>query len=515
MGGILRFGAFAVLVIAVALSGLYFSYSPALQSPSNVAMETHAADSNFTERAHEEWSNGSSYLLLPGGSIGNGVAVGDVNGDSKMDIVTISDDTDWSGLSYKEQASLRIWDYDGSSLSLLAEKVWGSDGKNPAGNKVVKIFSSGGSTYIITGGMEKYGHSAGKGGIRIWKYASGISLISNVTWRDYPDKNTTVEDLFVDDVDGDGNLEVIAVGNIKWSTDNNTKNYSMAEITAWRIEGDMSLNFVAKYIWHDDENNTYANSVDGVDYDGDGYCDIVVGGSYGFNDSGVLRSKAQLTVFNLRGGAFINLRHVEWIDNDNCGVMDLLIRDVDRDGKDEIVAAGANKYFSTAGEVSVWSYELQNLARAQFYIDPEGQPGSSHWDCLGLSLVVDDFDMDGDNDIVITGLSKGPHSGGDTFWAYLIAFHYSSSTLTQGSKIYWRAYDGEVMQSLASGDIDGDGTPDIVSFGYGWKSDSSGGMTYYAMLYIYDYQQNVPELNQEFLILLPILVVFILRRANL
>lgn len=99
---------------------------------------------------------------------------------------------------------------------------------------------------------------------------------------------------------------------------------------------------------------------------------MVVGGSYGFNDSGVQRSKAEISIFNLRNGNIQLLRNVTWIDHDNCGVMGVTLYDINGDGKDEIIAAGANKDLAIAGEVSVWDFNLNQIAKAQFYIDPEG-----------------------------------------------------------------------------------------------------------------------------------------------
>lgn len=505
-------GAIAVIVISLAFLGLAISYTTSNPEGNDGAViETHATGSNFTQEAHVEWANGSTFLLIPGGSMGNGVDIGDVNNDGKDEVVTVSQDMDASLLSITYQGSLRIWSYNGSSFNQLSEKVWKTDGKGDAGDTVVKIFTYGGSAYIITAGKDSYHNGPGLGSMRIWSYSNGISLVSNVSWRDEPGKNTTISDLYVGDVDGDGNTEIVTVGDIKWSTDNNTKNYSKAEIAVWSIGAGMQLSLEDKYIWSDPENDTYAMGVTAYDFDNDGLSEIIVGGSYGFNDSGVLRSKAQISIFHFSSSISL-VKDVKWIDNDNCGVMAVAVDDVNGDGNEEIVAAGANKYYVTAGEVSIWDSNLNEIARAQFYIDPEGQPSGTHWDCLGLDLALGDFDSDGVKDIVVTGLSKGPHTGGDTFWNYLISFNLRSS-LQQVAKVSWRTYDGEMSNSIIAGDVDGDGTTELFLFGYGWKTDSNGANTYYAMLYAYTYQQNVPEFNPELLIfLLP--VAFLLGRRR-
>ncbi len=508
----MRFGAVAVIVVSLALLGLLLSYEVSTPPQGNgEVFQTHSSSSNFTQEAHEEWANGSPMLLIPGGSMGNDVDIGDVDGDGSNEIVTVSHDMDANLLSISVQESLRVWRYDGSSFSLLAEKTWTTDGKSDAGGKVVKVFQYGSSAYILTAGEDKYGTSPGYGAIRIWKYDSSISLVSNVSWRDVPGKNTTVSNIFVGDVNGDGNIEVISVGDIEWSTDNNTKNYSMAEIAVWSIGAGMQLSLEDKYIWSDQDNDTYAMGVTAYDFDNDGLSEIIVGGSYGFNDSGVLRSKAQISIFHFSSSLSL-VRDVKWIDNDNCGVMALAVDDVNGEGKKEIVAVGANKYYVTAGEVSIWDSNLNEIARTQFYIDPEGQPSGTHWDCLGLDLALGDFDSDGVEDIVVTGLSKGPHTGGDTFWNYLISFNYVSS-LQQVARVSWRTYDGEMSNAIVAGDVDGDGTTELFLFGYGWQTDSNGSNTYYAMLYAYTYQQNVPEFNLGLIIfLIPIALLLARRR---
>ena len=79
------------------------------------------------------------------------------------------------------------------------------------------------------------------------------------------------------------------------------------------------------------------------------------------------------------------------------------------------------------------------------------------------------------------------------------------------AKIYWRTYDGEVSNAIVRGDPDGDGIENIFIFGYGWKTDSSGSTTYYAMLYSYVYQSTVPEFP-SIAVFLPIVILLILAR---
>ena len=503
------------ILVVIIIVGLSITYSVQNQSyKTYTGNEINIRASNFTREANESWANGSALGLLPGGSFGNDVAIGDVNGDGKDEILTVSNDISWSSLtSEEEQASLRVWSYDGSSFSLLREKVWKTDGSNTPGGNVVKVFKFGGSTYILTAGMEKYGKYDGKGGIRIWKYgSSSIVEVSNVTWRDFPGKNTTVTDAFIGDVNNDGYTEIVAVGDIQWSENvsGTQENYSIAELTVWRLNSDLSLSFVTQYRWADKNNHTTAQSIAAEDYNGDGYYDMVVGGSYGFNDSGVERAKAEISIFNLVNGNIELLRNVTWIDHDSCGVMSVTLYDINHDGKDEIIAAGLNKYLVIAGEVSVWNFSLNQLARTQFYIDPEGQPGSSHWDCIANGVTVWDFDGDGNPDIVVTGLSKGPHPGGNTFWNYLAAFSYASGSLSMEAKVYWRTYDGEVSNAIVRGDPNGDGVEKIFIIGYGWKTDSSSrSTTYYAMLYSYVYQSTVPEFS-SIAVFLPIITLLIL-----
>ncbi len=347
------------------------------------------SNSNFTQIGSVEWSNGtpSNPLLSIVGSIALSVDVGDVNNDGKMEVVSASSDiNETSWFHYETQASLRIWSYSNGQFSLLKERVWKGANDGSASANDIAIYSYNGKTLIITGGTISTGNGSGGtnpsyGDIRIWEFSNGnINLLGNATWRDYPDKNTTVHQMWVGDINSDGSPEIITAGDIDWSvgSGSNQTNYSMAEITAWKINTDFSLGFIAEKVWTDPYiNATSAQTVDVYDFDSDGNYEIVVGGDYGYIDSGgVNRTKAEISVWHLNGNSFTQVDDVTWIDTDNCSVFSIKINDINNDGKKEIIAVGSNKYMAIAGEISIWDYPLSQVARTQFYVDPEGQPGN-------------------------------------------------------------------------------------------------------------------------------------------
>ena len=489
------------------------------------------SNSNFTQVGSVEWRNGSSTNPLIGlaGTVGSAVAVGDVDGDGANEVISGSFDmNETSWFNYVEQASLRIWSYSDRNFNLIKEKTWNGTNHGESYINAINIYAYNGKTLIITSGSISTGNTStqrqnpSQADLRIWEYSSGnINLLGNATWRDYPDKNTSIECVYVGDINNDGSPEIVAAGNIEWSVEvnGNQTNYSMAELYIWKLNTDFTLSFITKQIWTDPYiNSTYAQCVNVEDIDGDGNMEIVVGGGYGYVDSGGNnKTEAQITVWHFNSGSLQKIDDVKWIDTDSCGVSSIQFKDIDNDGKDEIIAGGVNKYLNIAGEISIWDYPLSQVARTQFYVDPEGAPSGAHWDCIVEKIIVDDFNNDGQYDIIATGLSKGPPApgmSGNTFWGYIDSFVFDGSSINRVANYYWLDHAATQMLDLCYADMNNDGVKEIFNIGY--YIDASGSTQYrYGKIYVWHYQSTVPEFSPIGLVfIIPIAMILILRKIK-
>ncbi len=514
-------GIVVVILLTSLVGGIFFTQS--MSSNRSISHET-LSNSNFTQIGSVEWSNGtpSNPIISIVGSMAQAVALGDVNKDGRIEVISGSFDiNETSSFHYESQASLRIWRFSHNQFTLLKEKVWKGANNGSASITDIVVYPYNGKTLIITAGTISTANASGGanpsyGDIRLWEFANGnINLISNATWRDYPDKNTTVTQIWVGYINGNNYPVIITSGEIYWSVGNgsNQANHSMAEITAWKINSDFSMSLIAEKIWTDPYiNATSAQTVDVYDFDNDGNYEIVVGGAYGYIDSGgVNRTKAEISVWHLSGNSFVRVDDVTWIDLDNCAVFSIKIYDIDNDGKMEIIAAGTNKYGNTAGELSIWDYPLSQVARIQFYVDPEGQPGGAHWDCIGWRVIVGDFDNDGVVEMIVTGMSKGPPppgASGTTVWGYLDVFHFDGSNIVRVTNYYWLDHEQTAIFDICYGDVDNDGQDEIFTVGY--YTTHSGNTEYeYAKIYVWHYGSQVPEFSTTIFVIAAALLILL------
>lgn len=496
-------GAVRVLVVVILISAAIL-WSVTINTKQNCggfsASENYIVrDSNFTKVSEVEWTNGTSSnpILALVGSMGNAIVViGDTDGDGSCELVSTSSDQNETWLfQYERQGSLRLWEYDGNSFTLVDEKVWHGNNKTIGGYaNDVRIFEYNGNKYVITAGSIQSVPSYAD--IRIWRYSpNGFTFVSNYTWRHYSDKNSTANSVVVGDVNEDGVLEVVTGGEISWKVGNNDNN-TMGFLTVFRLNSDLTLTKLDEVIISDNE--VYATGISDVeigDIDNSGSIEIIAGGCYGFNDSGVERARASISIWNFHDN-LSKINEVQWIDMESCGVLDIVLYDFDHDEMYEIVSGGANKKLSVAGEIAVWSHDLQELARTQFFINPGGQPGNLNWDCFASDIEIWDFDGDGSEEIIATGASKGPPppgASGNTFWGYLASFTFSGSSLVMDAKYYWLDKDLTHIMKADSADIDSDGTREIITIGYTiQKIDNRQQM--YAKIWVWRYVSTVPEI---------------------
>jgi hypothetical protein len=170
--------------------------------------------------ANEEWRlvEGVYGLTIAGGIQGNtgvnNMKAGDVDGDGISEIVT-------GGFAFdgqKVNAQLRVWSWNGKTVSLEGSKEWTSDYLTEVKSITLADFDSNGKIEIITSGMtaaegsfDAASTSPEMAQLRVWSWdGKAFDLVQSKDWT--VDEGACAWSVASGDVDSDGRVEVVTVG---------------------------------------------------------------------------------------------------------------------------------------------------------------------------------------------------------------------------------------------------------------------------------------------------------------
>ena len=355
----------------------------------------------------------------------NSVAVGDVDGDGKKEIVTggyYSEDMHWV-------AQLCVW--DGTTRVCEGVKTWYWIGDTRISSVAVGDVDGDGDMEIVTGG-----YCYGSAQLCVWD-GETLVLEGVRTWKWV--ENTEIRSVAVGDVDGDGDMEIMTGG------DYLSGSFRVAQLCVWDGET-LVLEGVRTWKWAE---STEVSSVAVGDVDGDGQMEIVTGGVYSVYSIGV---HAQLCVWD---GETLVLEGVRtWYWDYGILINSVLVGDVDGDGQMEIVTGGAYWGGPYNSQLCVWSGATLALEDVTTW----------YWnhDTYVWSVAIGDVDGDGDMEIVTGGHYT------DGFGGYRIAqlCVWDGATLAFEDVKTWNWIGDTIIFSVAIGDVDYDGQVEIMTGGY-------------------------------------------------
>jgi len=313
----------------------------------------------------------------------NSVAVGDVDGDDDVEIVTGGYFTDECKI-----AQLIVW--DGETLALEGIQAWYWTGDTPINSVGVGNLDEDEALEIVTGGYYFDGFRK-VAQLVVWDGAT-LAVEGLTTW--YWTGDTEITSLKVEDIDGDGSAEIITGGYyndgvrdiaqlVVW----NGSTLSALRITGWYWTGNTRINDIdvknldddltkeiitagyftdeckiAQLIVWDGEtldvekltswfwtNDTVINSVSCADIDSDAEVEIVTGGYYNDNN----RDIAQLVIWNSKSMSVERL--TRWYWTNDTRINSISIGDVDGDNSAEIITGGYfNDFSRDIAQLVVW-----------------------------------------------------------------------------------------------------------------------------------------------------------------
>lgn len=383
--------------------------------------------------------------------------VGDVDGDGVIEMVTggfmyhMED-----GTRISSEAPFMIWNWNGENFTCEKSHIWaGSIHSIYAGDS-----DGDGSTEIITGGY--ISNSTGTyNSLRAWSY-NGQDLVLKGSCES---EDTSFSSIFINDVDKDGKPEILTAGRA------HNENQTSAQLRIWQWSGS-SLKLEKSMEWcaHDE---AYAYSVYASDLDGDGETEIVTGGY----DHDLTNSSGQLRVWHWNGETLTLEANVEWrlvegvygvtisgSPMGNTAVNNLKVADVDDDGTPEIVTGGwTYDGEKVDAQLRIWNWNGQSLSLEN----------SHEWTTEDITeikaLSIADVDGDMHLDIVTSGLTSVYGSFNNTECATNAAqirvWSWNGETLTLKQSEDWTIGDGVVAWNVGAGDVDEDGTVEIVTVG--------------------------------------------------
>jgi hypothetical protein len=381
--------------------------------------------------------------------------VGDVDKDETLELITGGLSYDMANYSRTDlRAPFKIWNWDGESFNLEISQEW----SGVTGSTFAADLDQNGLPEIITGGT-LYNDTGSYSIIRVWNW-DGSNLILRSQFE-----GVSTRSISFFDVDSDGISEIITAGvRVEGSK-------SYAQLSGLKWEGD-GIILVDSVDWCA-SNDASATSVVVSDLDNDGIAEIITGGY----DNDLVNSSGQIRIWRWEAGAFSLIDDVQWrmvenahgstITGDPMGntiVNNLRVGDVDSDGVNEIVSGGFTfDNEKIIAQLAIWNWDGQSFSLEV----------SQEWITDDItevkSVVLDDVDGDSRIDVITAGLVGAYGGFGDIDvppeQAQIRVWSWNGEDIQLKNNEEWTIGEGVVAWNVQTGDVDKDGTVEIITVG--------------------------------------------------
>jgi len=268
--------------------------------------------------------------------------------------------------------------------------------------------------------------------------------------------------LFVGDIDGDNEIEIVTGGSTYSMLPNGSTAPREAPLRIWSWDG-QNITLENKQNWPGNINCVYANDVEG-----DGKLELLISGSIR-NETGTF---SLLKVCNWDGSSLSLKASVEGVSTS-----DVFVKDVDKDGVQEILSVGR---FNITGQYAGAKLYIWHLTENGLALIDSVEWCVSNVTSAG-SVLADDLDGDGKVEIVTAGYaySLKNSSGQIRVW------QYDGNALTLKANEEWRLKEdvyaltiaggvqgNTVVNNLKVGDVDGDGAVEVVTGGFAFDGEN-------------------------------------------
>lgn len=324
----------------------------------------------------------------------NAVALGNVDNETDIEIVMAGYG---KLLNIKEQGLIIIASWNGTTMNRKTGAYWPTkwlivENETVFFGLAIGDVDKDDVKEIIAVGYQNMTSGAGTGfhgALTIWNVTEG-DLVLEAEYTKLIGEETIWRAVSIDDVDNDGETEIIIVGDFQ----DKVLNHRCATLRICTWNGS-TLNWKLSYQWYT-YSETYANAVTTGDLDSDGISEIITIGHY---SNGELVN-AQLRVWSWRQKV-LTLKASAEIGRIEPPALTLgtavAISDVDLDKKNEIVV-GVNFWIllSTA-HIKIFAWNGETLVIEDF----------KDWEDASYiqNIVINDVDNDGTNEIITAGYS--------------------------------------------------------------------------------------------------------------
>jgi len=380
--------------------------------------------------------------------------VGDVDNDEVEELIT-------GGLTYNKpnytadelEAPLRIWNWNGENFTLEVNLNWAGILRTI----YAADLNGDAKPEIITGGIVRNGTS-GVSSVRVWTWDNKELIMKSSL------EGLSAGSRFAADVKNDAVHEILTAGTTI------EENATFARICILRLEDDQ-LSLEESSEWCTD-GSASASSVSAFDLDQDGVLEIVTCGY----DHGLTNSSGQLRIWHWDGKELQVKANEEWrllegvygttvtgSPMGNTLAENVKVADVDGDGTSEIVTGGfAYDGQKMNAQLRIWNWNGDVLTLEK----------SHEWfteDITEIKAIsLNDVNGDGRVEIVTSGgtaVYGGFENGTTPEAAQLRIWAWNGNALNLNHKEDWTIGEGVFAWNVGTGDIDKDGTVEIVTVG--------------------------------------------------